>query len=92
MNTRFTKRVIGGLIVIIIIFFKVLGLVKTEDVVIGLFDENWRIERQKTCITRREFNTRFFWSSLLFTPKYYLPWPLRSLSWKTFSTWVLKSC
>lgn len=36
------------LIVIIIIFFKVLGLVKTEDVIIGLFDENWRAERQKT--------------------------------------------
>lgn len=35
------------LIVIIIIFFKVLGLVKSENVVIGLCDENGRIERQK---------------------------------------------
>lgn len=43
------QRVIGD-IVIIIIFFKVLGLVKTEDVIIGMFVGNWRIRRQNCAL------------------------------------------
>lgn len=57
------------LIVIIIIFFKVLGLVKTEDMVIGLFDENWRAERQKKDCALQEENLMQDFSAVV----YYLP-------------------